>query len=150
MAHRLLPAVRYIRSISLSPPALGTGGQQEVSVRRRSKSWASPLAGALAVVLGLMFAAPPASMAASAEPMSPPARQSLAAATTAKLATLPAPRAFLRAQAAPAPATAGTDAPKSFFRTPTGIAAVVLMVAGAAYVAISIPKDNEKVHSPIR
>jgi hypothetical protein len=100
--------------------------------------------------MGLMFAAPPASMAASAQTQSPAPRQSLAAATAAKLAALPAPRAFLRAQAAPAPATAGTDTPKSFFRTPTGIAAAVLMVAGAAYVAISIPKDNEKVHSPIR
>jgi len=29
-------------------------------------------------------------------------------------------------------------------------AALALMVAGVAYVAISIPNDNEKVHSPIR
>jgi hypothetical protein len=60
----------------------------------------------------------------------------------------PGPRALV--QDTPAAASAPADTPRSFFRTRTGIAALVLMVAGAGYVAYSIPKDNEKVHSPIR
>jgi len=77
-----------------------------------------------------------------------PARAPLATATAAKLATLaPAPGAF--AQAAPAADPAPADN-RPFFKTPKGVAALVLMVAGAGYVAYRIPKDNEKVHSPIR
>jgi hypothetical protein len=55
----------------------------------------------------------------------------------------PAPSAF---QETAPPATES----RSFFRTPTGVAAVVLLVAGAGYVAVSIGRDNKKVHSPIR
>ena len=47
-------------------------------------------------------------------------------------------------------ASASSPDTRSFFRTPTGVAAIVLMVAGAAFVAYRIPKDNQKVHSPIR
>jgi hypothetical protein len=103
----------------------------------------------LALVVALVFAAPPAhaTEARIAPRAAAPGR--LAAAAAAKVATLsPPPRAFAQAQATPAPSDA--DSPRSFFRTPTGIAAIALMVAGAAYVAISIPNDNEKVHSPIR
>jgi hypothetical protein len=71
----------------------------------------------------------------------------LAAATSSPLVVEPAPRAF--AQDADAPAAQADDT-RSFFRTRKGVAALVLMVAGAGYVAYSIPKDNEKVHSPIR
>jgi hypothetical protein len=92
-----------------------------------------------------------ASPAAFAAPVqSSPATTRLKASIAAKVGGLHAsPRAF--AQTASAPDT--TEAPQSagsFFRTRTGVAALVLMVAGAGYVAYSIPKDNEKVHSPIR
>ncbi len=118
-------------------------------MRRRSRSWASRLAAALALVVGLTFAAPPASTAADAEKAPPVAPHRLAAAAAAKVATLSlAPRAFAQAQSTPAPSDAGES--KSFFRTPTGIAAILLMVAGAGYVAVSIRHDNKKVHSPIR
>ena len=115
---------------------------------RRLTSWTRPLAGLLAVVVGLTLAAPPASAADAGAVTKAPKRSPLATATAAKLATLaPAPGAF--AQAAPAAEPAPADS-RPFFKTPTGIAAIVLMVAGAGYVAYRIPKDNEKVHSPIR
>ena len=116
-------------------------------MRQRSRSWTSRLAAVLVLVVGLVFAAPPASMAADARSTPPVAPQRLAAAAAAKVAKLSLdPRAFAQDQGAPA--AAGDS--KHFFQTPTGIAAIVLMVAGATYVAVSIRKDNGKVHSPIR
>ena len=115
---------------------------------RRLTSWTRPLAGLLAVVVGLTLAAPPASAADAVAVTKAPARSPLAAATAAKLATLaPAPAAF--AQAAPGADPAPADN-RPFFKTTKGVVALVLMVAGAGYVAYRIPKDNEKVHSPIR
>ncbi|HEU0104737.1 MAG TPA: hypothetical protein VFT38_01105 [Vicinamibacteria bacterium] len=95
-----------------------------------------------------MLVAPPASAADVASPSKTPSQSGLAARTSARLATLaPSRRAF--AQAAADPSASSPDT-RSFFRTPTGVAAIVLMVAGAAFVAYRIPKDNQKVHSPIR
>jgi hypothetical protein len=118
-------------------------------VTRRFKTWTRPLAGLLAFVAALTFVTPPASAADAVTTPAAPGRSRLAATTAAKLAALaPAPRAF--AQTQPAPDMAGSSDTRSFFKTRTGIAAIVLMVAGAGYVAYSIPKDNKKVHSPIR
>jgi hypothetical protein len=105
-------------------------------------------AGLLACVVALTVVAPPASAADAAAPASGgPSR--LSARTAARIAKLaPAKRAF--AQTQPAPDTASGSDSRSFFRSKTGVAAIVLMVVGAGYVAYSIPKDNEKVHSPIR
>jgi len=115
-------------------------------VRRRLTSWARPLAGVLALVVGMTLAAPPAS-AAEAKASTPAGTSRLAATTAARLAKLsPAPRAFAQAQAAPA---AGTDS-KSFFSTPTGVAAIVLMVAGAGFAIYSASHDRKPVKSPIR
>jgi hypothetical protein len=109
-------------------------------------SWARPLAAVLALVVGATLAAPPAS-AAEAKPTPPASTSRLAATTAARLATLaPAPRAFAQAQAAPA---AGTDS-KSFFSTPTGVAAIVLMVAGVGFAVYSANHDRKPVKSPIR
>lgn len=114
----------------------------------RRLSWTRPLAGLLTLVVGLTLVAPPVSAADAAPPAKAPSQSRLAASTSARLATLaPSRRAF--AQAAADPSTSPTDT-RSFFKTPTGVAAIVLMVAGAAYVAYRIPKDNQKVHSPIR
>jgi hypothetical protein len=117
-------------------------------VTRRLTSWTRPVAGLLAVVVGLTLAAPPASAADAIAVTKAPAPSPLATTTAAKLASLaPAPSAF--AQTAPAADPAPADN-RPFFKTPKGVAAIVLMVAGAGYVAYRIPKDNEKVHSPIR
>ena len=115
---------------------------------RRLTSWTRPLAGLLAVVVGLTLAAPPASAADAVAVTKAPARSQLAATTAAKLAAL-APAASAFAQTPPAADTGSSDS-RPFFKTPKGVAALVLMVVGAGYVAYRIPKDNEKVHSPIR
>ena len=52
------------------------------------------------------------------------------------------------AQAQSAPAS-GSDS-KSFFSTPTGVAAIVLMVAGVAFTVYSVNHDRKPVKSPIR
>lgn len=116
-------------------------------MRRRLTSWARPVAGVLALVVGMTLSAPPA-FAAEGKPSTPRAGTSrLAATTAARLATLaPAPRAFAQTQAAPA---AGTDS-KSFFSTPTGVAAIVLMVAGVGFAVYSANHDRKPVKSPIR
>ena len=116
-------------------------------MRRTSISWVRPVSGLLAVLIAVAGAAPPA----AAEPVTAyPAATRLSSSIAATVGSLKAtPRAVV--QATPDAATSGAaDSPRSFFRTRSGIAALVLMVAGVAYVAYSIPKDNEKVHSPIR
>jgi hypothetical protein len=120
-------------------------------VRRRLTSWTRPLAASLALVVGLTFVTPPAAMADGAKaPASVSTPSRLAATTALKLATLaPTSRAFAQTPAT-ADASGTTDSGRSFLSTPTGIAAVVLMVAGAGFVAYRIHKDNAKVHSPIR
>ena len=115
---------------------------------RRLTSWTRPLAGLLAVVVGLTLAAPPASAADAVAVTKAPAPSLLATTTATKLAALaPAPSAF--AQTAPAADPAPADN-RPFFKTTKVVVALVLMVAGPGYVAYRIPKDNEKVHSPIR
>ena len=115
-------------------------------MRRRMTSWARPLAGVLALVVGMTLAAPPAS-AAEAKASTPAGTSRLAATTAARIAKLaPAPRAFAQAQAAPA---AATDS-KSFFSTPTGVAAIVLMAAGVGFAIYSANHDRKPVKSPVR
>ena len=115
---------------------------------RASSTWARGAAALLALVTVLTFGAPPSD--AGETPQATPKaseKRSLSASAAAHVeAMAPPPRAL--AQDPTAPATTGDS--RSFFRSRTGIAAIVLMVAGAAYVAVSIPNDNEKVHSPIR
>ena len=105
-------------------------------------SWVSGLL-AVAVAAG-------GSRSAVAAPLtSRPSPTRLSSSIAAHVAALsPTTRAL--AQTAPAPSSNTAESGRSFFRTPAGVAAIVLMVAGAGYVAYSIPKDNEKVHSPIR
>jgi hypothetical protein len=114
---------------------------------RVTMSWFRPAAAAVAVLMALTCAAP---LAAAGESVrtGPPA-STLSARAAVRVAQLqPTSRALM--QAAPAPAaTAGADH-RPFFKTPTGVAALLLMAAGATYLAVSIGKDNSKVHSPIR
>ena len=104
------------------------------------------IAAGLVALTALTYGAPPASAGerfASAKPSS-----SLAARAAASVASLkPTSRALAQAGSAP---SASSDNSRSFLHTPTGIAAVLLMAVGASYVAISIGRDNKKVHSPIR
>jgi hypothetical protein len=71
------------------------------------------------------------------------------AASALKLATLAPPARAFAQTGSTADASGSTDS-RSFFSTPTGIAALVLMVAGAGFVAYQVHRDNSKVHSPIR
>jgi hypothetical protein len=113
-------------------------------VRRSATFSVRGLAALLTITTALTLSAPPASAASAPNPAKAPAQASLAAKTAAHLAVLaPAPSAFQETT------PSATDS-KGFFRTPTGVAALVLMVAGAGYVAVSIGRDNKKVHSPIR
>jgi hypothetical protein len=108
-------------------------------------SWARPVAVTLAVLTALTCTAP--AFAGERAPSASPST-SLAARAAVRVAKLQPTRLALAQE--PAAATTTTESPRSFFRSPAGVAAIVLMVAGAGYVAYSIPKDNEKVHSPIR
>ena len=119
-----------------------------MKVRGSSTAWARGVAALVALLTVLTFTAPPCD--ASDTPQAAPkasGKKSLSASAAAHVAAMnPPPRSL--AQDPTAAATTGES--RSFFRTPTGVAAIVLMVAGAAYVGYRIPKDNEKVHSPIR
>ncbi len=113
---------------------------------RLSMPWARAVAAILVLLTALTFSAPPAS--AGERVTSAPPSSSLAAQAAMSVAKLkPTSRAL--AQAANTP-SASTESPRSFFRTPTGVAAIILMAAGATWVAVSIHRDNSKVHSPIR
>jgi hypothetical protein len=99
----------------------------------------------------LTFSAPPCGASDTTQPAAPqaPEKRTLSASAAAHVAAMaPAPRSLAQDPAAAATATTGESRP--FFRSPGGIAAIVLMVASASYVAYKIPKDNTKVHSPIR
>ena len=112
----------------------------------RRTSWARPLAGALVLLLGLTFVAAPA--VAAAEKQAAPAKPTLAASASAKIAAMKlSPRALTQVGAAPsAPKSEG----KSFFKSPAGGAALVLMTAGTGYMVYSAFHDNDPVHSPFR
>ena len=107
-------------------------------------SWARPVAVLLAVLIAVAGGAPPAAAETVKSYPAPTRLSSTIAATVGSLK--PTARAVVQAT----PDAGTSDSPRSFFKTPTGVAALVLMVAGVAYVAYSIPKANEKVHSPIR
>jgi len=113
-------------------------------LRRTLVSWARPLAGALVLLVGLTFAAPPV----AAEPPAASAPRTLAAAVSAKVAAMPLPPRT-RAQVAPSPIAPRGDG-KGFFKSPAGVAAIVLMTAGTGYMVYSAFRDNDAVHSPFR
>ena len=120
-----------------------------MTVRGSSTAWVRGSAALLALVTVLTFSAPPcdAGETLQATPKASEKRSLSASAAAHVDAMAPPPRALAQD---PTTAAATTSDSRSFFRSRTGIAAIVLMVAGAAFVAVSIPNDNEKVHSPIR
>ena len=114
-------------------------------MRRSSIFRVRGLAALLAFSMAIALSAPPAS-AADAQLPKAPAKASLKSKTAAHLAALnPSPRAFRQEGATTAPAES-----RSFLRTPTGVAAVVLMVAGAGFTIYKVGKDQDAVKSPIR
>jgi len=111
-------------------------------VKRYLSPWARGVAAALAVLMGLTLAAPP--VAAAGAPESP--RQTTLATAAAMRVAATANHAVAIAPAQePGGAVAGES--KSFFKTPTGIAALVLMVGASAWVVVS-RTGGDVVHSP--
>ncbi len=101
------------------------------------------LAGALAIVLGLTLAAPPA----FAEPANATSPRPIATAATARVEALPAAALAQAAPAAPAAAPAETGK-KPFFKTTKGAIALVLVAGtlGMTFYAFS----NDRVRSPAK
>jgi hypothetical protein len=113
------------------------------------------LAGLVILAFGMLATAAPVAAAApaaaagrqiTAAQAAGPISASVAAAVAAapSLSATPAPAPRLQEQQAPAPAA---DSP-SFFRSPKGIAALVLFVGGVAFTLHSMDKD--RIHSPVR
>ena len=113
-------------------------------MRANLSRWARSLAGALALLMGLTFAAPPA-VAEEAKAPAPttPQKASLAAATAATLAKLDTASAVTVTQE-----PAASSDSKPFFKTTKGVIVLALMIAGTAYTLYS--KDKDRVKSPIR
>lgn len=105
---------------------------------------ARPVAGALALVVGLTLAAPPI-FAAGSQATIP--TQPLVAAAAAKVNSMPVGSLGPAAQAAPTPAAQDTGG-KPFLKSTKGILAVLLMATGVTWVAIS--RSQDAVHSPAR
>lgn len=102
------------------------------------------LAGALALVVGLTLAAPPAFAGGPA-----PEPRPIAAAAAAKVEAMPAAtlaQATPAAQAAPAALTEAGDKP--FFKTTKGVVALALLAGGLGYTVYSF--SNDRVSSPQR
>ena len=104
-----------------------------------------PLAGALALVVGLTFAAPPAFAAEPVPEPTPAPTPTLVEAAEAAVEALPA--STLAQAAEPAPST-NESYDKSFFKSRKGIAAVVLMAAGLGIMAYAM--SNDRVQSPAK
>lgn len=101
------------------------------------------LAGVLALVVGLTLVAPPAF---AAEPAPGPAPRPIAAAATAKVEAMPAATLAQAAQAAPAAAPAETGKP--FFKSTTGVIALVLLAGTLGYMGYSM--SNDRIKSPAK
>lgn len=114
-------------------------------MRRENISLVKALAGALVLILGLTMGAPPATAAEA--PATAPSKTPLTTAANVKLSSLTVPS---HALAQTSPAAAPTKEGKGFFKTRTGIAAIILMAAGSGYMVYSAFHDNNPVHSPIR
>ncbi len=116
-------------------------------MNRSIRTWVRGAALPLALLVGSTLAAPPAGAAeivAPAPAPEAPAKTPVATAAAAKVAALDS-AALAEATQAPA---AEAEAPSSFFKSPRGVAALVLAVAGVSYVIYS--SQHDRLHSPIR
>jgi hypothetical protein len=105
---------------------------------------ARPLAGLLALLVGLTFAAPPAIASGPAPETTPTPRPTLATSAANAVAAMPAAAVAraARAQSAPTVANAGSD--QSFFKSGKGAAVLVLLAAGLGYTVYSFSHDRVK------
>jgi hypothetical protein len=88
-------------------------------------------------------------LASDRAPAGSPSPGSLSTRTATAVAKLrPTHRAF--AQAGNAQTDPAGSTGRSFFKSPTGIAAIVIMAAGAGYTLYSVGHDSKPVKSPIR
>ncbi len=101
-------------------------------------------AGALTLALAFTWSVP--ARAAEPSPVRPIETRSLAAATSARLAKLDTKDA-LRATQSATPAAATGDSP-SFFKSPKGIAVLLLMAVGTGYTIYSA--KDERIDNPLR
>ncbi len=126
-------------STSMSP--------EEGTVNRSVSTWVRGAALPLALLFGLTIAAPSVgaaeSVAAAPEP-EPPLQAPVATAAAAKVAALDSAEL---AAATQAPAEEA-ESPSSFFKSPKGVAALVLAIAGVSYVIYS--SQHDRINSPIR
>jgi hypothetical protein len=104
----------------------------------RCLRWARPLAGSLALIVGLTLAAPPAF---AGEPQTAAPVQPLAAAAAAKVNSLPAEALAPRPAQDPGSMPSGD---KPFFKTRKGAIAGVLLAAALGYMAYSMSDDRVK------
>jgi hypothetical protein len=71
----------------------------------------------------------------------------LAASARAQVAAMKVPPPA-RAQVGASPSAPKSD--KGFFKSPAGVATLLLMTAGTGYMVYSAFHDNDPVHSPFR
>lgn len=112
-------------------------------------AWVRGTAALVASMTALTLSVPPCSAADARQantPKAPKAKRTLSASAEAQVASLASPR--LLAQDASGGAVSGES--RSFFRTPTGVAALVIMAVGGGYVLYSVKNDQDPVKSPIR
>lgn len=116
-------------------------------MNRTVSTWVRGAALPLALLFGLTFAAPPAGadeIVAPTPAPEAPSKTSVATAAATKVAALNSAEV---AEATQAPA-AEEGSPSSFFKSPRGVAALVLAIAGVSYVIYS--SQNDRIKSPIR
>ncbi|HET7293833.1 MAG TPA: hypothetical protein VFM88_15520 [Vicinamibacteria bacterium] len=116
-------------------------------MNRTMRNWVRGAALPLALLVGLTFAAPPASAAEVAAPVPAPETPSqtpVATAAAAKVAALDSAELAAATQDAATEPESGS----SFFKSPRGVIALVLAVAGVSYVIYS--SQNDRINSPIR
>ena len=110
---------------------------------------ARPLAGVLALLVGLTLVAPPAFAAEASAPAPAAPAQPLVAAAAAMVEAVPV---ATLAQAAPAPkpatATAAETGHRPFFKTTQGAIALVLLAGTIAYTGYSL--SNDRIKSPAK
>ena len=121
-------------------------------MKRHSRPAARVLAGAVAFLMAFALAAPPAVAAEGAEAQSPIETQSFEAPTTEQPTLVAMAEARVQstdpAEAVAPAQTSELDSHGSFIKSPQGIAAVVLLVAGTVLVAYS--RKNDRPTSPVR
>jgi len=113
-------------------------------VRARSMAWVRGISAIVALLFALTLGTPPALAAGANDTAAKPARTGLAAAAAARVAAAPPVRL------AQDSGTTSSGGSRSFFRSPTGMAAIALMVVGGGYAIYSAHHDQKPVKSPIR